>query len=125
MSHYIISGVVGIMIFFTVVVAPTVFKVLPTEWSSAYVRSFFPRYYLSLGILCFIAGMMGTDQILRISAFSCAILFAFSLWVLTPRINRAKDRGFKMQFAYLHGFSVTTNLIQLVALIYVLWATAV
>jgi hypothetical protein len=42
-SLYIVAAMVGIMVFFTIAVAPTVFKVLPAEWSSKYVRSFFPK----------------------------------------------------------------------------------
>lgn len=120
MSQYILAAVVGIMIFFTIAVAPTVFSVLPKEWSSAYVRKFFPKYYLILGLLCLIAALLSTDQMITFSAYACSVLFAFSLWVLTPRINHAKDADLKKRFGYLHGLSVVINLIQLVVLIYVL-----
>jgi len=123
-SQYILAAVLGIMVFFTIAVAPTVFKVLPSEWSSAYVRSFFPKYYFILGVLCLVAGVLSSQVILSYTAYSCAILFAFSLWVLTPRINQAKDQGLKSRFAYLHGLSVVINLIQLVAIIYALWTTS-
>jgi hypothetical protein len=121
-SQYILAAVLGIMVFFTIAVAPTVFKVLPAEWSSAYVRSFFPKYYFILGALCLLAGVLSSQLVLSYISYACAILFAFSLWVLTPRINQAKDQGLKSRFAYLHGFSVVINLIQLVAIIYALWA---
>ncbi len=120
MSQYILAAVVGIMIFFTIVVAPTVFSVLPKEWSSAYVRKFFPKYYLVLGLLCFIAAVTSTDQMITFGAYGCSILFAFSLWVLTPRINDAKDNDLKKRFGYLHGLSVVINLVQLVILIYLI-----
>jgi Domain of unknown function (DUF4149) len=120
MSQYILSAVVGIMIFFTIAVAPTVFSVLPKEWSSAYVRKFFPKYYLILGFLCLIAALTSTDQMIIYGAYGCSILFAFSLWVLTPRINHAKDNELKKRFGLLHGLSVVINLIQLVVLIYLL-----
>ena len=48
-SMYAIAGVVGVMLFFSVAVAPTIFKVLPQEWAGIYVRQFFPKYYLVLG----------------------------------------------------------------------------
>jgi hypothetical protein len=53
-------------------------------------------------------------------AYGCSILFAFSLWVLTPRINDAKDNDLKKRFGYLHGLSVVINLVQLVVLIYLI-----
>jgi hypothetical protein len=45
LHNVVISANIGIMIFFTVIVAPTVFKVLPAQWSAKYVRAFFPKYY--------------------------------------------------------------------------------
>lgn len=122
MTEYIFSAIVGIMIFFTIAVAPTVFTVLPKEWSSAYVRKFFPKYYLMLGILCALAGVLSTNNRDTYIAWICAGLFAFSLWVLTPQINRASDSALKSRFNFLHTASVVINVFQLVILIYALWA---
>ena len=44
-SNVLIAGNVGIMVFSTVAVAPPFFSALPPEWSAAYVRKFFPRYF--------------------------------------------------------------------------------
>lgn len=52
LDRYPIAGTVGVMRFFTVVVAPTIFKVLPQQWASAYARRFFPRYDATLGMVC-------------------------------------------------------------------------
>ena len=121
MSLNILSAVVGIMIFFTIAVAPTVFMVLPKEWSSAYVRKFFPKYYLILGVLCFIAGLMTTNTKIVIISYICGILFAFSLWVLTPLINKASDEKQLSRFNFLHRTSVVINVIQLIMLLYAIW----
>ena len=48
-SELIIAANVGIMLFFSVAVAPTIFKVLPPDWAGVYVRQFFPKYFLFLG----------------------------------------------------------------------------
>ena len=120
-TNYLISGMVGIMLFFTVVVAPTVFKVLPVEWSSKYVRNFFPKYYASLGsitVICvFTAAELTSKGLLAI----CAVLFAFTLFYLTGKINHAKDAGLTKQFHWLHGASVVINLFQLIVFIYLLF----
>ncbi len=50
MVDLLLSANVGVMVFFTAVIAPVVFKVLPEEWAASYVRAFFPR-----GILRFSA----------------------------------------------------------------------
>ena len=121
MSQNVLSAVVGIMIFFTIAVAPTVFMVLPKEWSSAYVRKFFPKYYLILGILCFIAGLISTHTEIAIISYICGALFAFSLWILTPLINKASDQKLVSRFQFLHRISVMINVIQLIMLLYAIW----
>lgn len=121
-ANYLIAGMVGIMLFFTVVVAPTVFKVLPVEWSSAYVRSFFPKYYASLGIITIICVFIETEALNKILLAICASLFAFTLFYLTDKINKAKDSGQTRQFHVLHVLSVVINLLQLVIFIYLLVA---
>ena len=119
-TNYMISGMVGIMLFFTVVVAPTVFKVLPTEWSSKYVRNFFPKYYATLGLITLICVFTESDKTNQILLAVCAALFAFTLFYLTGKINSAKDSGQNRQFHLLHGVSVVINLFQLITFIYLL-----
>jgi hypothetical protein len=119
-TNYLISGMVGIMLFFTVVVAPTVFKVLPTEWSSKYVRNFFPKYYATLGLITLICVFTESDKTNQILLAVCAALFAFTLFYLTGKINSAKDSGQNRQFHLLHGVSVVINLFQLITFIYLL-----
>jgi diacylglycerol kinase len=121
LSQYLIAAVVGVMLFFSVAVAPTVFKVLPQEWSSKYVRAFFPKYYAVLAAVCVAAGLWAPSDLARWVALSCAVLFVFSLLVLTPAINRASDARNKKQFAVLHIGSVAVNLVQLAALMWLLW----
>ena len=45
-STFLIAGNIGMMVFFTVSVAPTVFTALSSQWSAAYVHIFFPKYFL-------------------------------------------------------------------------------
>lgn len=112
---------VGIMLFFTVVVAPTVFKVLPVEWSSKYVRNFFPKYYACLGLITSVCIFTAPDGVSKILLASCALLFAFTLFYLTGKINQAKDQGQSRRFHLLHGASVVINLFQLITYIYLLF----
>lgn len=122
-TNYLISGMVGIMLFFTVVVAPTVFKVLPVEWSSKYVRNFFPKYYAFLGFITLVTVFTEQNPIGRLYLISCAVLFAFTLFFLTGKINAAKDAGREKQFHILHGLSVFINVVQLCIFIYLLTKT--
>lgn len=122
-TNYLISSMVGIMLFFTVVVAPTVFTVLPLEWSSKYVRNFFPKYYASLGLITLVAAFTEQNSVSRLYLLACAILFAFTLFFLTGKINAAKDAGREKQFHILHGLSVFINIVQLCIFIYLLTKT--
>lgn len=123
-SLYIVAAMVGIMVFFTIAVAPTVFKVLPAEWSSKYVRSFFPKYYAFLCFACIVASLLASDALISGITFACAILFAIAQFVLTPAINKASDSKNKKRFGLLHGLSVVLNVIQLGLLVYLLWPVA-
>lgn len=119
-ANYLIAAMVGIMLFFTVVVAPTVFKILPVEWSSKYVRNFFPKYYASLGILTILSAFLTQNSFAQYLLIGCVVLFAFTLFYLTGKINQAKDSGLNKHFQILHGLSVVINLVQLVIFIYLL-----
>ena len=121
LSLYLVSAMIGIMVFFTIAVAPTVFKVLPQEWASKYVRNFFPKYYAFLGAVSIIASFVASDTLTIGLLVLCAALFFISLWVLTPAINCASDQGYKKKFGILHGLSVVVNFIQLGIFIYIVW----
>jgi hypothetical protein len=121
-TNYLLSAMIGIMLFFTVVVAPTVFKVLPVEYSSKYVRNFFPKYYATLGLITIVSVFTAPDRNSQLLLAICAALFAFTLFYLTGKINLAKDEGNSRLFHILHGLSVVINLFQLITFIYLVIA---
>ena len=121
LSVYLLAGVAGVMLFFSVAVAPTIFKTLPQEWAGVYVRAFFPKYYAVLGIACLAASLLTNISAIKHTAFTCAALFALSLFILTPKVNAAKDNNQTKQFNLMHGLSVAVNLLQLVLIIYALY----
>ena len=119
-SDLITAANVGIMLFFSVAVAPTIFIVLPAEWSAAYVRKFFPKYFLFLGITSTVAAALHRLPLAQISLSLCALIFFFSVFWLTPRINRARDDKDEKTFKVLHYTSVGLNLVQLVVMVWLL-----
>lgn len=119
-SDFITAANVGIMLFFSVAVAPTIFMVLPPEWSAAYVRKFFPKYFLFLGITSAVAAALHSLAWVQISLAVCAVVFFFSVFWLTPRINLARDNKQLKTFNRLHYASVGLNLLQLAAFILIL-----
>ena len=119
-SDLITAANVGIMLFFSVAVAPTIFMVLPSEWSAAYVRKFFPKYFLFLGITSAIAAALHSLPVAQLSLGLCAVVFFFSVFWLTPRINLARDNKQTKTFNRLHYTSVGLNLVQLAVMIWLL-----
>lgn len=120
LSDLIVAANVGIMLFFSVAVAPTIFMVLPAEWSSAYVRKFFPKYFLFLGITTALAAALASGRLTQAGLVACAVIFFFSCFWLTPRINRARDDKRGRTFSVLHYASVGLNVLQLAVFIWVL-----
>lgn len=119
-SDLITAANVGIMLFFSVAVAPTIFMVLPAEWSAAYVRKFFPKYFLFLGVTSTVAAALHSLPVAQISLGLCALVFFFSVFWLTPRINLARDNKDEKSFKVLHYTSVGLNLVQLAVMIWLL-----
>ena len=114
LSDLIVAANAGIMLFFTVAVAPTIFVVLPQEWASAYVRSFFPKYYLFLGMSTAGAALV------QGSLVAVALVFFLSRFWLTPQVNRARDNHQGRLFKQLHTLSVALNVLQLAVFVWIL-----
>ena len=119
-SDLIVAANAGIMLFFTVAVAPTIFVVLPQEWASAYVRSFFPKYYLFLGLSTAIAAALAGALLVQGSLVAVALVFFLSRFWLTPQVNRARDNHQERLFKQLHTLSVTLNVLQLAVFVWIL-----
>ena len=117
MLIFITSGILSFMIFFPIVVATSVFKVLDEKQSSKFLRIFFPRYYLFGLDLTMIGLILSISQnhTLAISVFIFLIIsFLFSRQILMPIINKAKDEKKEEKFNKLHKFSVFINFVQMV-----------
>ena len=126
----LIAGMIlGFMIFFPMVVAPSVFKNFNEKQSSIFLRSFFPKYYL-FGIIVTLIGIIISaleKDFVIILGFSLIFLsFVFSRQYLTPLINKAKDEIIKsddlskVKFERLHRFSVIINILQIFICIIIL-----
>ena len=117
MLIFITSGILSFMIFFPIVVATSVFKVLDEKQSSKFLRIFFPKYYL-FGLVLSMFGLILSiiqNHTLAISVYVFLIIsFLFSRQILMPIINKAKDEKKEEKFNKLHKFSVFINFVQMV-----------
>ena len=115
----------GTMLFFSFMIAPVIFKVLDANNAGKFVRKIFPHYYLINLIVLSIAVLL----LFYISSINLdfyitlviTILFAVSLFVLMPLINKLRDNKEDRKFKYSHTLSVVINFIQIIGLIYLLF----
>ena len=115
-----VSLVLGIMLFFSFILAPMIFKVLPPDNAGVFIRAIFPYYYLvNLLILGLISGFYIFYQTFILDfylVFTSALLFFFNLVYLMPKINKLKDERNEKAFKISHFISVVINFAQLIML---------
>ena len=117
----LISIWIGVIVFFSTIIAPTVFKTLDEKSAGVFLRAFFPKYYLfaiiigltALGLIMIFKIEM--SNILYMAIVSMTILSIISRFMI-PIINNARDMGEKgkQKFNRLHALSVSLNVITLV-----------
>ena len=123
-SVYLTSMILGIMLFFSFVIAPVVFTTLDENNARKFIRRIFPFYYnVNLGIsfivlITFIfLGKIGIDFYLILAI---TLLFAISNYLLMPLINKYRDEKQDKKFKYSHFLSVIINFVQMVCLVFLL-----
>ena len=116
----LVSLVLGIMLFFSFILAPMIFKVLPPDNAGVFIRAIFPYYYLvnllilsSVTIFYVYYSTFILDFYLVLIS---ALLFFFNLVYLMPKINKFKDDRNEKAFKVSHFTSVVINFAQLIML---------
>ena len=123
-SIYLTAMVLGIMLFFSFVIAPVVFTTLDEDDARKFIRRIFPFYYnVNLGIsliviLTFVfLNKLGVDFYLILAI---SFLFAISNYLLMPLINKYRDEKQDKKFKYTHFVSVVINFVQMIFLVLLL-----
>ena len=121
---YLTSMILGIMLFFSFVIAPVVFTTLDDENARKFIRRIFPFYYNVNLIISFIVlitffflSKFGIEFILILTI---TILFAISNYYLMPLINKYRDEKQNKKFKYSHFISIVINFIQMIFLVFLL-----
>ena len=121
---YLTSMILGIMLFFSFVIAPVVFTTLDDENVRKFIRRIFPFYYNVNLVISFIVlltffflSKFGIEFILILTI---TILFAISNYYLMPLINKYRDEKQNKKFKYSHFISVLINFIQIIFLVFLL-----
>ena len=123
-SIYLTSMILGIMLFFSFVIAPVIFTTLDEDNARKFIRRIFPFYYnVNLGIsfivlLTFLyLSKLGIDFYLILAI---TILFVTSNYLLMPLINKYRDEKQDSKFKYSHFISVVINFVQMICLVIIL-----
>jgi len=105
--------IVGIIIFQTSVIAPSVFKTINSEETSKFLRIIFPKFFIlifALGAMSLTAELLYEKNISTISISVLTVLMALLCYIIIPSTNSATDEGDKKKFKKLHSISVFTTL---------------
>ena len=123
-SVYLTSMILGIMLFFSFVIAPVVFTTLDENNARKFIRRIFPFYYNVNLVISFIVlitfillSKIGVDFYLILAI---TVLFAISNYLLMPLINKYRDEKQDKKFKYSHFISVIINFVQMICLAFVL-----
>ena len=118
LTLFLISIWVGSIIFFSAIIAPTVFKALDEKNAGIFLRAFFPKYYIFGIILGFIALILGIKamSLILVSMVIAMILLSIISRLMIPVINAARDMGVEgeSRFKKLHTLSVFLNILTLI-----------
>ena len=125
LSIYLIAMILGIMLFFSFVIAPVVFTTLDEDNARKFIRKIFPFYYSINLFLLIVASIPiyiyhGMNFSLAL-ILVCAGLFAVSLLILMPMINKFRDKNKLRKFKIAHTTSVIINFVQIFILIVVIF----
>lgn len=106
---FLLSGlVVGIIVFHTAIIAPTVFRSLTLDDAGTFLRTVFPKFFTLITIVCsvnvafaLILGQTSIAVMVGVSAMLMVIAYH-----LIPITNRSRDEGQVQRFKLLHTISV-------------------
>ena len=124
-TAYFTSAILGIMIFFSFVVAPVTFTSLDENSARKFIRRIFPYYYnVNLVLSVIVTLIYVFNKYYKFNFFLISIvgiLFAVSSFILMPLINKYRDENQDKKFKYSHFFSVVINFVQIILLTIIIY----
>ena len=124
--NFLLTILIGAMIFFMAVVSPSVFATLSTNASSKFLRTIFPRMFLFgfiIAVLSLILSYISGDILNSILLIVVAISFIINRNYLTPKINDFRDKELEgdkkasSSFKYMHLLSVLLFILNFIFLV--------
>jgi len=114
----VLSGVIsGIIIYQSLLIAPSVNKLLSNQDASLYLRYIWPKFFIVVGILsllCFICISIFNSNQNTAKIFSIISAFLMLIcYVAIPYMNQAKDSLNESLFIILHSGSIILTILTL------------
>ena len=124
----LISGVIaGIILYQSLIIAPSINKLLSAQDASLYLRFIWPKFFLIIALISLICGLIliyfNPDQnTAKIFSFVSFFLMVVC-YIMIPFMNESKDSGNDTLFIILHAGSMILTLITLIInmLLIVFW----
>ena len=124
LTKFLIPLLLGGLIFFSGLVAPSVFTSLDEKNARIFLRGIFPKLYLFAGIFSLFISLIlfFINNFLSFIFFIITIGYFYSRQFLMIKINEASDQKNQKEFKKLHRFSVLIFIVQilLMLLIYII-----
>ena len=124
--NFLVTILMGSMIFFMAVVSPSVFATLSTNASSKFLRTIFPRMFLFGFIIAFLSlilSYISGNNLNSILLVIVAVSFVINRNYLTPKINNFRDKELEgdekasSNFKYMHLLSVLLFILNFIILV--------
>ena len=124
--NFLVTILMGSMIFFMAVVSPSVFATLSTNASSKFLRTIFPRMFLFgfiIALLSSILSYISGNNLNSILLVIVAVSFIINRNYLTPKINNFRDKELEgdekasSNFKYMHLLSVLLFILNFIILV--------
>ena len=115
LTKFLIPLLLGGLIFFSGLVAPSVFTSLDEKNARIFLRGIFPKLYLFAGIFSLFISLIlfFINNFLSFIFFIITIGYFYSRQFLMIKINEASDQKNQKEFKKLHRFSVLIFIVQI------------
>lgn len=108
--------VVGVILFQTAVIAPTVFRSLGPDQAGPFLRKVFPKFFVVLVVMGTAGAISALASDASYQLWICLVTLTLGLlaYLLIPMTNKSRDEGNEKLFKKLHNASVLMTILILV-----------
>ena len=108
--------VVGVILFQTAVIAPTVFRSLGPDQAGPFLRKVFPKFFVVLVVMGTAGAISALASDASYQLWICLVTLTLGLlaYLLIPMTNKSRDEGNEKLFKKLHNASVLMTFLILV-----------